>query len=43
LMLLMFRTLITGNSELSDEKICELVDVLMNAISSTLRSQLQAA
>lgn len=43
LMLQMFRTMISDHSELSEEKICELVDVFMNAIPLSLKSLLQAA
>ena len=43
LMLQMFRTMLANNSELSDEKIDELVDAFMNAIPLLLRSQLQVA
>ncbi len=43
LLLQMFRTLLTDNTELSDEKINELVDAFMDAIPSLLKSKLQAA
>ena len=43
MMLQMFRTMLTENAELSDEKIDELVDVFMNAIPVLLKSKLQAA
>lgn len=43
MMLQMFRTILADNSELSDEKIDELVDAFMNAIPALLKLQLQAA
>lgn len=43
MILQMFRTMITDNSELSDEKIDELVDAFINAIPILLKTQLQAA
>ena len=43
MMLQMFRTMLTENAELSDEKIDELVDVFMNSIPVLLKSKLQAA
>ncbi len=43
LLLEMFRTLLTDNTELSDEKISELVDSFMNTIPPLLKSKLQAA
>lgn len=43
MMLQMFRTILADNSELSDEKINELVDAFMNAIPVLLKTQLQAA
>jgi len=43
LLLQMFRTLVTDNTELSDEKINELVDTFMDTIPSLLKSKLQAA
>ena len=43
MMLQMFRTMLTENAELSDEKIDELVDVFMNAIPVLLKSKLQVA
>jgi len=42
-MLQMFRTMLANHSELSEEKICELVDAFMNAIPFSLKSQLQVA
>ncbi len=41
MMLQMFRTKLTENAELSDEKIDELVDAFMNAIPVLLRTKLQ--
>ena len=43
MLLQMFRTMLIDNSELSDEKISELVDAFMDAIPAVLRSRLQAA
>lgn len=43
MILQMFRTMLADNSELSDEKIDELVDAFMNAIPVLLKTQLQAA
>ena len=43
MLLRMFRTMLIDNSELSDEKISELVDAFMDAIPAVLRSRLQAA
>lgn len=43
LLLEMFRTLLTDNTELSDEKISELVDSFINTIPPLLKSKLQAA
>ena len=37
------RTMLTENTELSDEKIDELVDAFMNALPALLKTQLQAA
>lgn len=42
MMLQMFKTILTDNAELSDEKIDELVDSFMNAIPVLLKSKLQA-
>ena len=39
----MFRTMLTDNTELSDEKINELVDTFMNTLPTMLKTQLQAA
>lgn len=39
----MFKTLLRDNSELSEEKVCKLVDAFMNAIPSALKARLQAA
>lgn len=43
MMLQMFRTMLLNNTELSDEKINELVDVFMNTLPALLKTQLQAA
>ena len=43
IMLQMFRTMLTYNAELSDEKIDELVEAFMNAIPVLLKSKIQAA
>ncbi len=43
LLLQMFRNLLTDNTELSDEKINELVDAFMDTIPPLLKSKLQAA
>lgn len=43
MLLQMFRTMLADNTELSDEKITELVDVFMNALPIMLKTQLQAA
>ena len=43
MLLQMFRTVFTENTELSDEKISELVDTFMNALPALLKTQLQAA
>ena len=43
ILLQMFRTMLTENTELSDEKISELVDAFMNALPVMLKTQLQAA
>ncbi len=42
LMLQMFRTMLTDNAELPDEKIDELVNAFMNAIPALLKSKLKA-
>jgi hypothetical protein len=38
-----FKTLLMDNSELSEEKVCKLVDAFMNEIPSALKARLQAA
>lgn len=43
MLLQMFRTMLTENTELSDEKISELVDAFINALPIMLKTQLQAA
>lgn len=43
ILLQMFRTLLSDNIELSDEKINELVDAFMSAIPTLLKSRLQTA
>ena len=43
MLLQMFRTMLTENTELSDEKISELVDAFMNTLPVLLKTQLQAA
>ncbi len=43
MMLQMFRTMLTENTELLDEKIEELVDAFINALPALLKTQLQAA
>ena len=43
MMLQIFRTMLTENTELSDEKIEELVDAFMNALPALLKTQFQAA
>ena len=43
MLLQMFRTKLTENTELSDEKIDELVDAFMNALPVLLKTKLQAA
>lgn len=43
MMLQMFRTMLSDNAELSDEKIDEMVEAFMNAIPALLKSKLQAA
>ena len=42
MLLQMFRTMLTENTALSDEKISELVDAFMNALPVLLKTQLQA-
>ena len=39
----MFRTILAANTELSEEKIDELVDAFMNTLPMVLKSRLQAA
>jgi len=39
----MFRTMLSDNTELSDEKINELVDTFMNTLPVILKTKLQAA
>lgn len=43
MLLQMFRTMLADNTELSDEKISELVDVFMNALPPLLKTQLRVA
>ena len=43
MLLQMFRTMLTENTELSDEKISELVDAFMNTLPALLKTQLQTA
>lgn len=43
MLLQMFRTVLTENTELSDEKISELVDAFMNALPELLKTKLQVA
>ena len=43
MLLQMFRTVLTENTELSDEKIEEMVDVFMNTLPTLLKTQLLAA
>ena len=43
ILLQMFRTMLTDNTELSDEKINELVEAFINALPALLKTQLQAA
>ena len=43
MLLQMFRTMLTENTELSDKKISELVDTFINALPMMLKTQLQAA
>lgn len=42
MLLQMFRTMLTENIELSDEKIRELMDAFINALLIMLKTQLQA-
>ena len=43
MLLQVFRTMLTENTELSDEKISELVNAFMNALPALLKTKLQAA
>ena len=43
MLLQMFRTMLSDNTELSEDKIDELVDTFMNTVPALLRTQLQAA
>lgn len=43
MLLQMFRTMLSDNTELSEEKINNLVDTFMNTLPALLKSQLQAA
>ncbi|NBJ95673.1 IS4 family transposase [Parablautia muri] len=43
MLLQMFRTMLSDNTELSEDKIGELVDTFMNTVPALLRTQLQAA
>lgn len=43
MLLQMFRSMLTESTELSDEKISELVDAFMNALPALLKTQLQTA
>ncbi len=43
MLLQMFRTILADNTELSEEKIDELVDAFMNTLPIVLKSRLQAA
>ena len=43
MLLQMFKTMLTENTELSDDKIDELVETFMNALPALLKTQLQAA
>ena len=43
MLLEMFRTILADNTELSEEKIDELVDAFMNTLPIVLKSRLQAA
>lgn len=42
ILLQMFRTMLTENTELSDEKISELAGAFMNTLPMMLKTQLQA-
>lgn len=43
MLLKMFRTMLSDNTELSDDKIDELVDTFMNTLPALLKMQLQAS
>lgn len=43
MLLQMFRTLLTDQIDISDEKIDELVDAFMDAVPALLKSKLQVA
>ena len=43
MLLQMFRTMLSDNIELSDEKISELVETFMNTLPTMLKTQLQVA
>lgn len=43
MLLQMFRAMLNDNTELSDDKINELVDVFMNTLHALLKTQLQAS
>lgn len=43
MLLQMFRSILIDNTELSDEKIDEMVDTFMNTLPALLKTQLQAA
>lgn len=43
MLLQMLRTMLSDNTELSEEKINNLVDTFMNTLPALLKSQLQAA
>ena len=43
MLLQMFRTILSDNTELSEEKINDLVDTFMNTLPALLKSQLQTA
>ena len=42
MLLQMFRTMLTENTELSEEKISELVDAFINALPVIFKTKLQA-
>ena len=43
MLLQMFRTMLSDNTELFEDKIDELVDTFMNTVPALLETQLQAA